>query len=141
MYNQYVMMINNYVYITILFQFIASKAMTLVQVLGKLEETCEGIAAFWTMEAENYDSQGAKMATNQVKMVKSMKGAVVKNNIKFWTEAKERMDKYATAMSVINNSFNFVTDAKPPKGKSFGLPNLELTLSVPASVDLKAIEM
>ena len=112
-----------------------------MEVLGKLEATCEVIATFWTIEAENYDSQGAKMATNHVKMVKTMKGVVVKNNIKFWSEAKERMEKYIASMSVINNCFNFVTDARPPKGQSFGLPNLELTLSVPASVKLGAIEM
>ena len=122
-------------------QFIATKAKTLVEVLGKLEETCEAIAAFWTMEAENYDSQGAKMAKNQVTMVKHMKSVVVKNNIKFWSEAKGRMDKYATAMSVINNSFNFVTDAKRPRGQPVKLPNLDLTLSIPNGVNLKAIEM
>ena len=93
------------------------------------------------MEALNYDSQGVKMAGNQDTMIKvGLKGAIVKDNIKFWKEAKERMDEYATAMSVINNCFNFVTEAKPPRGKPFGLPNLDLTLSILDSVDLKAID-
>ena len=112
-----------------------------MQVLGKLEETSEAIATFWTMEAENYDSQGAKMATNHVKMVKSMKGVVVKNNIKFWTEAKKQMEKYITSMAAINNCFNFVTDAKPPRGQEFVLPELDLELSIPSSINLKAIEV
>ena len=81
------------------------------------------------------------MATNHVKVVKTMMGVVIKNNIKFWSKAKERMEKYIASMSDINNCFNFVTDARPPMGQSFDLPNLELTLSVPASVNLRAIEM
>lgn len=117
-------------------QFVASKAGTLVKVLGKLEETCEAIAAFWTMEADKFDSQGAKMKTNQVKMLKHMKGAVVKNNIAFWTKAKDEMDRYVTAMSVVNNCFNFVTDAKPPAAKSINFANLELDLHIPATIDV-----
>ena len=125
----------------IILQFVASKAATLVNVLGKLEETCEAVAAFWMMEADNYDSQGAKMATNQAKMITHMKGVVVKNNIAFWTEAKERMERYVAAMTVINNCFNFVTDAKPPMAQSFGLPNIELTLHVPSTINVtKAIQ-
>ena len=53
---------------------------------------------------------------------------------------KSVVDKYATSMNTINNCFDFVTDAKPPRGQTFGLPNLELTLSVPTSVNLKAIQ-
>ena len=99
------------------------------------------MAAFWIKEADNYDSQGGKMATNQTGMIESMKGVVVKDNIAFWTEAKDRMERYVAAMTVINNCFNFVTNAKPPTAKSFGLPNLDLTLHVPSSIDIKkAIE-
>ena len=120
-------------------QFIAAKAGQLIVILGKMEETCEAIAAFWTEEAENYAAQGAKMATNQVTMVKHMKGVVVKNNVKFWKEAKERMDRYASAMNVINNSFNFVTDARPAEAQVFVLESLELTLHIPSTIDVKAI--
>lgn len=96
------------------------------------------MAAFWTMEADNYDSQGAKMQTNQTKMPS---GPVAKNNLTFWKAAKDRMDRYAIAMSVINNSFNFVTEAKPLPTKTFALPNLEFTLHVPNNIDIqKAIE-
>ena len=120
-------------------QFIAAKAGQLIVILGKMEETCEAIAAFWTEEAENYAAQGAKMATNQATMVKQMKGVVVKNNVKFWKEAKERMDRYASAMNVINNSFNFVTDARPAEAQVFGLESLKLTLHIPSTIDVKAI--
>lgn len=122
-------------------QFVAGKAATLVKVLGKLEETCEAVAAFWTMEADKFDSQGAKMKTGQAKMVmmKGMKGSVVKNNIAFWKTAKDEMDRYVTAMSVINNCFNFVTEAKPPAAKSIKFANLEMELHVPAAIDIKAI--
>ena len=120
-------------------QFIAAKAGQLIVILGKMEETCEAIAAFWTEEAENYAAQGAKMATNQATMVKQMKGVVVKNNVKFWKEAKERMDRYASAMNVINNSFNFVTDARPAEAQVFVLESLELTLHIPSTIDVKAI--
>ena len=120
-------------------QFVASKAADLVRVLGKLEETCEAIAAFWTMEADKFDSQGAKMKTSQVKMLKGMKGAVCKNNIAFWSKTKDEMDRYVTAMSVINNCFNFVTNAKPPTAQSKKFANLDLELHLPASVNVKAI--
>ncbi len=103
----------------------------LVKVLGKLEETCEYIGAYWTEKANDFDSKGTDMATNQAKMIKFMKKAVTKKSILFWTKAKEDMDRYCTAMSVINNSFNFVTEAKPPAAQSFHLPNIELTLHVP----------
>ena len=122
-----------------LIQFVASKAATLVKVLGKLEETCEVIAAFWTMQAENFDSQGAKMKTSQVVMLKTMKGVVIKNNLTFWTKAKADMDRYATAMSVINNSFNFVTEARRPNGEYLTLPAIDLTINLPPGVDTKAI--
>ena len=117
-------------------QFVASKAGTLVTVLGKLKETCEAIAAFWTEEADKFDSQGARMKTTHAKMLKYMKGAVVKNNIAFWTKAKDEMDRYVTAMSVVNNCFNFVTDAKPPAAKSINFANLELDLHIPATIDV-----
>ena len=110
----------------------------LVKVLGKLEETCEFIGAFWTIQADDFDSKGAEMAINQVKMIKIMKEVVIKKSITFWTKAKEDMDHYCTAMSVINNCFNFVTEAKPPAAQSFNLPNLELTLHVPPKA-LKAV--
>lgn len=101
-----------------------------------MEEVCELIAAFWTMEAEKFDSQGAKMKTSQSSMIKfkSMRANVIKKNLKFWKEAKEDMDRYVTAMSVINNSFNFVTDATPPTSKSVRFEAIDLTLTLPRSV-------
>lgn len=74
------------------------------------------------------------MATNQTKLPS---GLVAKDNLTFWKAAKDRMDRYAIAMSVINNSFNFVTDAKPLPTKSFELPNLEFTLQVPDHIDIQ----
>jgi len=112
-------------------------------VLGKLEETCDLIAAFWTMEADKFDSQAGKMGTTQAKQItlkaKVMRDKVVKNNLEFWTKAKEDMDRYATAMSVINNSFNFETRARPSVGQSFTFKELEFTLRLPAHIDTKRI--
>ena len=120
-------------------QFVASKAAKLVNVLGKLEETCEAIAAFWTMEADKFDAQGAKMKTNHAVMIKGMKGKVCKDNIAYWNKTKDELDRYATAMSVINNCFNFVTDAKPPTAQSIKFANLDLDLHLPPAIDVKEI--
>ena len=121
-------------------QFVASKAAKLVNVLGKLEETCEAIAAFWTMEADKFDSQGAKMETGQATMIEvGMKDQVCEDNIAYWTKTKDELDRYVTAMSVINNCFNFATNAKPPTGQSIKFANLDLNLHLPAAVDVKAI--
>lgn len=120
-------------------QVVAEKAATLVKVLGKLEETCEAVAAFWTMEADKFDSQGAKMKNSQVAMLKGMKGMVVKDNISFWKKAKEEMDCYVTAMSVINNCFNFTTAAKPPAGRAIKFANLDLEFHVPTDINIKKI--
>ena len=108
-------------------QFVADKAGTLVKVLGKLEETCEAVAAFWSIEAEKFDSQGAKMKKNQVTMLKAMKGVVVKNNLSFWKKAKDEMDRYVTAMSVVNNCFNFLTDANRKLHSPSNLPTWNST--------------
>ena len=124
-------------------QFVAKKAVTLLEVLGKLEETCDLIASFWTMEADKFDAQAGKMGTAQAKQIvmksKVMRDKVVKDNLQFWTKAKEEMDRYAIAMSVINNSFNFQTEAKPSVGQSFKFKELEFTLRLPAHIDTKAI--
>ena len=121
-------------------QFIAGKAAELVQVLSRLESTCEAIAAFWTVEAENFESQGSKMAKNQKLMIASLKDVIVGDNIKFWTKAKEEMDRYVIAMSEVNNCFNFVTEAKRPKTQPIELPGLGISLRVPKSVDVKALK-
>ena len=110
-----------------------------MKVLGKLEETCEAVAAFWLMEAEAFDSQGGKMRVNQVAMLKGMKRVVVKDNLPFWKKAKDEMDRYITAMSVVNNCFNFLTDATPQAAQSIKFADLELDLHLPAAIDVKAI--
>ena len=68
-----------------------------------------------------------------------MKGLVVKDNITFWTTAKEELDRYAIAMTSINNSFNFNTEAKPSSAQDIHLAKLDLTLHLPSTVDIKAI--
>ena len=107
--------------------------------LKNLESISEAIATFWTIEADNFAAQGAKMKTTQIVMIASMKGTVVKNNITFWTKAKEELDRYAIAMSAINNSFNFKTEAKPPTAQPLDFAKLDLTLHLPSTVDIKAI--
>ena len=72
-------------------QSVAGKAATLVKVLGKLEETCEAVAAFWTMEADKFDSQGAKMKTSQVKMLEGMKGSGQEQHC--FLENRQRRDR------------------------------------------------
>lgn len=110
-------------------QLVAEKAGTLVKILVKLEET-------WTVEADTFNSQGAKMKTNHVAMFKGMKGVVVKNNIAFWKKAKDKMDYYITAMSVINNCFNFTTDAKPPAAQTIKFASLKLEFHIPADINV-----
>lgn len=114
-------------------QFIARKAGTLVEVLKNLEQICELVAAFWNTEAERFDSQGAKMRTVPVSVLKGMK------NIDLWTKAKDEMDRYVTAMGVINNCFNFTTDARPQDVQSIRFPTLELEFSIPAGINIKEI--
>ena len=91
------------------------------------------------MEADKFDSQGAKMKTSHAVMIKGMKGKVCKDNIAFWSKTKDELDRYVTAMSVINNCFNFVTNAQPPAAQSIKFANLDLDLHLPAFVDVKAI--
>ena len=64
---------------------------------------------------------------------------MVKNNIAFWKTAKDKIDRYVTAMSIINNCFNFVTKAKPPAAKLIKFANLDMEFHVPAAIDIKAI--
>lgn len=42
-------------------------------------------------------------------------------------------------MSIINNCFNFVTEAKPPAAKPIKFANLDMEFHVPAAIDIKAI--
>ena len=120
-------------------QEVAGKAGDLVNALKNLESISEAIATFWTIEADNFAAQGAKMKTSQAVMVKSMKELVVKDNIAFWTKAKVELDRYAVAMTSINNSFNFNTEAKPSSAQDFHLAKLDLTLHLPPTVDIKPI--
>jgi hypothetical protein len=120
-------------------KYIAEKAGELVTVLMKLEEVCNATAKFWTIEADKYNSHGASMKTDQAAMIEILKDEVVQQNLKFWNESKDRMEKYATAMSVIGNCFNFVTKAKRPETKPVTLTKLDLTLHVPSTVDVKKI--
>ena len=108
----------------------------LVSILSGLEKTCDTIATFWTVQADNFDSQGAKMATNQVQMIKIMKGVTAKKNIAFWTKAKEELSTYANMACI---EFDFVTRARLQQTKVFGLPTLDLNLRIPASIDTRRI--
>ena len=60
------------------------------------------VCRFWTIEADRYDAQDAKMKQNQTVMIKHLvKEIVIKDKFTFWTEAKEELDRYTTAMSTI----------------------------------------
>ena len=133
----------HYTCIHFLLQLVADKATELVKVLVKLEECCDTIAAFWTVEADNLDSQGAKMKSQavMVKLSGKMRKRVVEDNIAHWTKAKNEMDRYATAMSMVNDTFYFSTEARQAAPKPFHLQNLGLTLQIPCTVDIKAITM
>ena len=108
----------------ILVQHIGTCVATLVSMLDKLDKTCEAVAAFWT-------NQGSKM---KPVILRTMKDAVVKKSIPFWTEAKEEMDRYANTISVVDRCFNFVTNAKQSSTKSIELPTLQLTLYIPSNI-------
>ena len=99
--------------------------------LDNLEKTCEAVAGFWTNQAENFDSQGAKM--NPL-LLRAMKDVTVKKSISFWTEAKGEMDHYAQTISVVDRCFNFVTSKKQSSIRSIKLPTLELTLQIPSNI-------
>lgn len=122
--------------VTLLMQFIANKAKDLVGYLKNLEKVSELVAAFWSSKADDFESKAGEMSENQVHTIDVMKEAVSQDGIEFWTKAKDEMDRYASAMSVINNSFNFLTEAKPDKEKPFHMSHLNLTLSVPSFVDI-----
>ena len=112
-----------------------------MQVLSKLETTCEAVATFWTVEAENFASQCSKMAINQTEMIGSLPEVVVGDNIAFWTKAKDDMDRYVIAMSQVNNCFNFVTEAKRPPTQSVELTGLGISLRVPRSIDVEVLKL
>jgi hypothetical protein len=115
-------------------KFIAIKAGMLIQVIEKMEETCEAVAAFWTVEAQNYNSQVEAMKINTAEVRQTMKGAVIDKNIKAWIEQKRFMEQFVADMSVICNSYNFETTAKRPKTQSITFVNLDLTLRVPSTI-------
>ena len=121
-------------------QFIAKKAGALVRALKTLESTSVAIAGFWTVEAENFESQCAKMKKNQALMIAALKDKIVKDNIDFWTKSKEEMDRYVVAMSAINNCYNFVTEAKPSEVQKVEYEQLDIIFRVPTSVQIEAIE-
>ena len=79
------------------------------------------------------------MKTNQKTMIKFLTDKVAKDNIKFWTEAKNDLVLYADAVTVIGNCFNFVTSAKPPSSMNFTVRHLDFTLHIPTTIDVKAI--
>ena len=61
---------------------------------------------------------------------------VAELNKEFWTKAREDMDRYVQAMSVVNNCYNFETDAKGPEVKMVTYDKLDFVLHVPKSVDI-----
>lgn len=117
-------------------QLISGKAERLVGILSDLEKTCDAIATFWTCQADNFDSQGAKMATNQAVMIKWMKSDTAKKNIAFWTKAKEELDTYSTMASI---ELDFVSKARLQQTNVYGLPTLALNLRIPANIDTRRI--
>ena len=80
------------------------------------------------------------MKKNQALMIAALKDKIVKDNIDFWTKAKEEMDRYVVAMSAVNNCYNFVTEAKPSEVQKVEYKQLDIILRVPTSVQIKAIE-
>ena len=112
-------------------QEIGDHIVILVGMLDNLEKTCEAVAGFWTNQAENFDSQGAKM--NPL-LLRAMKDVTVKKSISFWTEAKGEMDRYVQTISVVDGCFNFVTSTKQSSIRSIKLPTLELTLQIPSNI-------
>ena len=117
-------------------QFIANKAEDVVGYLENLEEVSELIAAFWSSKADDFGSKAEDMAVNQVELIDQIGEAVADESYKFWSKAQREVTRYISAMTEINNSFNFLTEVKPDKEQSFRMKHLKLTLSVPSFVDL-----
>ena len=105
-----------------------------------MEKTCETIATFWRLQAENYASQGIKMGTSHVRFLEQkVEDPVVKDNLKVWEKARDHLKTFADTMIETTSSFNFVTSAKPSATQKHSLPTLKLNISVPPSA-LEAIE-
>lgn len=104
--------------------------------LTSLESTCEAVATNWTMQSDNFQSQGATMAKNHVTMMRTMKSVVGRKNVLFWTNAMESLKTFAMEMNKINNSFNLKTAATPPRTQIFNLPTIDLTVRVPSTLKL-----
>ena len=108
-----------------------------MNVLKKLEETCEGIAQFWTSEADAFDSQGAGM--KEIK-IRSMRSGTVKKNVSFWREAKEEIDSYAKVISIVDQHFQVDASVKQGSVKYLTFPENDLSLEVPTTVDTKFLQ-
>jgi hypothetical protein len=120
-------------------EFLAGKVAQLLEVLGKLEEASEAIAVFWSIESDKFDAHGSKLETDSSALIELIGNMAIKEDLKTWKIAKLQMENYADAMSVIGNTFNFVTGATPSTTQSVTLENLDITLPVPTSVDIKGL--
>ena len=120
--------------INFLKQYIGEKICLLVNVLKKLEETCEGIAQFWTTEADAFDSQGASM--KQI-MIKRLRGGTVTKNLSFWNEAKKEIDRYHFVISLVDQNFKVNAKIEPGSLKCITFSEVSLSLNVPMTVDTK----
>ena len=86
------------------------------------------MATCWTIEADDFDDQVSKIGQS----VATKRQA--KDRIESWTKAKQALDRYASAVSMINNRFNFATEARPSSVQQFHFTTLDLVLKVPTSV-------
>ena len=108
--------------------------MDLIRFLHKVEEACEIIVSFWTIESDKFLNLNETMKTNHAKTMEFLTSAMVEENIEFWTKAKEDLDLYANAMNVIAKCCKFTTSATPPKGEPFRCVNLDFELSIPSDM-------
>lgn len=93
------------------------------------------------MEADKFESQGAKMGTSQAVLVKSssqkLRSRAVENNIHYWSKAKSDVEHYATVISRFNQSINIRVQGGQQATKPVCFKEIGLTLSLPASISTK----
>ena len=109
-----------------------------MKLLAHLELTYEAIASYWITEAENLESQcNEPEESGEAADVTAQGNKHVTDKITTWRKAKEEIDDYVKRLSKVSNSFNFQTEAKPPKAQSVEYEKLDFTLRVPTTINLQ----
>jgi hypothetical protein len=106
----------------------AEKAASLIEHLTTLESTWEGIAAFWKMCYDMFQSEGQKMIANEENYSADFLKLAAKNDLSFWQDAKVAFETYASKMPALIGVLNFDTDAEPPPTQAVVFSSLGISI-------------